>query len=60
MPFTVRTSEDMRRAGGVKETRREGRRVALLEVVRRMEDKGYSMSDIIELTGISADEINAI
>lgn len=31
-----------------------------IDLARRMKSKGYSVSDIVELTGVSASEVNAL
>jgi len=40
--------------------RTEGIEIGVLRMAKRMKDKGYSISDIIEMTDLSEDEISQL
>ena len=51
-----RTAEQKARAEG----RAEGRKEGLLEVAKKMLSKGVSISDVVDFTGLSETEIEAL
>ena len=48
------------RAEGLKEGRAEGLKEANLENARRMKAKGYSIEDIMEITGLTMEDVSAL
>lgn len=45
---------------GLKEGRAEGLKEANLENARRMKAKGYSIKDIMEITGLTMEDVSAL
>lgn len=54
------TAEEKGRAEGIEIGREEGIGIGVLRMAKRMKDKGYSISDIIEMTDLSEDEISQL
>ena len=57
---TFNSAEKKGHAEGLAEGRVEGRAEAKLENARRMKSKGYPLDDIVDITGLTIDEINAL
>ena len=57
---TVNSAEKKGHAEGLAEGRAEGRVEEKLENARRMKSKGYPLDDIVDITGLTIEEINAL
>ena len=57
---TFNSAEKKGHAEGLAEGRVEGRAEAKLENARRMKSKGYPLDDIVDITGLTIEEINAL
>ena len=57
---TVNSAEKKGHAEGLAEGRAEGRAEEKLENARRMKSKGYPLDDIVDITGLTIEEINAL
>ena len=55
-----RTAEQKARAEGVAEGKAEGRKEGLFEVAKKLLSKGVSISDVVDLTGLTKAEIEAL
>jgi len=55
-----RTAEQKARAEGVAEGKAEGRKEGLFEVAKKMLSKGLSVSDVVDFTGLTETEIEAL
>ena len=54
------TAEEKGRNEGREEGRAEGRAEEKLDIARKMKSKGFTASEISEMTGLSEDEIKAL
>ena len=57
---TVNSAEKKGHAEGLAEGRAEGRAEEKLENARRMKSKGYPLDDIVDITGLTIEEIEKL
>jgi predicted transposase/invertase (TIGR01784 family) len=57
---TFNSAEKKGHAEGLAEGRVEGRAEEKLENARRIKSKGYPLDDIVDITGLTIEEINAL
>jgi predicted transposase/invertase (TIGR01784 family) len=57
---TFNSAEKKGHAEGLAEGRVEGRAEEKLENARRMKSKGYPLDDIVDITGLTIEDINAL
>ena len=60
LELAVRRAEERGAERGEKRVKEEGIKVEKLEVAKRLKTKGFAVSEIAEITGLSEEEINGL